>query len=128
MPEPTSADREVLPIPDRAYDGPVFEDAKDPDKCNVYALYSLFATPEEKAALAQRYRAGGLGYGDAKKMLLEQMNAYFETARAKRKQLEADPDYVESVLVRGAQKARAEARKTMELVRRAVGMTPHPMG
>ena len=31
MPEPTSADREVLPIPDRPYDGPVYEDAKDPN-------------------------------------------------------------------------------------------------
>jgi hypothetical protein len=30
VPEPTSAEREVLPIPDRAYDGPVYEDAKDP--------------------------------------------------------------------------------------------------
>ena len=30
MPEPSSADREVLPIPDRPYDGPVYEDAKDP--------------------------------------------------------------------------------------------------
>src|SRR4029077_4760083 len=39
---------------------------KDPDKCTVFALYSLFATDEEKAALAARYRAGGIGYGDAK--------------------------------------------------------------
>ena len=31
VPELTSADRQVLPIPDRPYDGPVFEDAKDPD-------------------------------------------------------------------------------------------------
>jgi arylsulfatase A-like enzyme len=30
VPEPTSAEREVLPIPDRAYDGPIYEDAKDP--------------------------------------------------------------------------------------------------
>ena len=30
MPEPTSAERKVLPIPDRPYDGPIFEDAKDP--------------------------------------------------------------------------------------------------
>jgi arylsulfatase A-like enzyme len=29
--EPTAADRAVLPIPDRPYDGPVYEDAKDPE-------------------------------------------------------------------------------------------------
>src|SRR5438067_5196282 len=40
-------------------------DPKDPDRCTVFALYSLFATPEEKEALAGRYRAGGMGYGDA---------------------------------------------------------------
>ena len=31
MPTPTAADREILPVPDRPYDGPVYEDAKDPD-------------------------------------------------------------------------------------------------
>jgi arylsulfatase len=31
VPELTTTDREVLPIPDRPYAGPVYEDAKDPD-------------------------------------------------------------------------------------------------
>ncbi len=100
------------------------EAPKDPDKCNVFALYSLFATEEEKAALAARYRAGGMGYGEAKKMLLEKINAFFGPARERRKQLAAHPDEVEAALKRGAERARAEARKTMELVREAVGMKP----
>jgi tryptophanyl-tRNA synthetase len=104
------------------------EAPKDPDNCNVFALYSLVATDEEKAALAQRYRAGGLGYGEAKKMLLEKLNAYFDAARQQRKQLAADPAIVEQVLAGGARKARAEAQKTMELVRRAVGLQPRPVG
>src|SRR5439155_8539502 len=41
----------------------------DPDKCTVFALYSLFATDDEKAALAADYRAGKIGYGGAKKLL-----------------------------------------------------------
>src|SRR5947207_2628087 len=41
------------------------EEPKDPNTCNVFALYSLFASPAEKAALAERYRAGGMGYGEA---------------------------------------------------------------
>src|SRR5439155_10968435 len=41
----------------------------DPDKCNVFTLYSLFATDAEKAAMAADYRAGKIGYGQAKKML-----------------------------------------------------------
>ena len=87
------------------------EAPKDPDKCNVFALYSLFATDEEKAALAARYRAGGMGYGEAKKMLLEKINAYFGPAREKRKELAAHPEQVEEVLKRGAERARAEARR-----------------
>lgn len=104
------------------------EAPKDPDKCNVFALYSLFATDEEKAALAERYRAGGMGYGVAKTMLLEKINAFFGPARAKRKELAANPAAVEDVLKRGAQKARAEARQTMALVREAVGMKAQSVG
>src|SRR5262249_15255297 len=99
----------------------------DPTTCNVFALYSLFASEQEKAALAERYRAGTVGYGDAKGMLLEKINAYFGPFRQKRKDLAARPEYLEEVLRRGARKARAEARKTMELVRQAVGMTGQPV-
>jgi tryptophanyl-tRNA synthetase len=102
------------------------EAPKDPDANNVFALYSLFATEEEKAALAERYRAGGMGYGEAKKLLLAKINEHLGPARERRKQLAADPDYVEDVLRRGAQRARAEAQQTMALVREAVGMRPYP--
>jgi tryptophanyl-tRNA synthetase len=104
------------------------EAPKNPETCNVFALYSLFATEEEKAALAARYRAGGMGYGEAKKLLLEKINTHFAPAREKRKQLAANPEYVEEVLRRGAQRARAEARKTMAIVRRAVGMKEASVG
>lgn len=104
------------------------EAQKDPDRCNVFALYSLFATEEEKVALAARYRAGGMGYGEAKKLLLEKINAFFGPFRERRKQLAATPDLVEEILHRGAQRARAEARQTMALVRSADGMKPDSVG
>jgi tryptophanyl-tRNA synthetase len=99
----------------------------NPDTCNVVALYSLFATDEEKAELASRYRAGSIGYGDSKKQLLAKIDAYFGPAREKRRELEARPDYVEDVLRQGAKKARAEGQATVALVREAVGMTPRPV-
>jgi tryptophanyl-tRNA synthetase len=98
------------------------EAPKDPTKCNVFALYSLFATEEEKAALAGRYRAGGMGYGEAKKLLLQKIDTFFAPARERRKQLAANLESVEGVLKQGAQRARAEAQATMALVRKAVGM------
>ena len=103
------------------------EAPKDPDRCTVFALYSLFATEEEKAALAARYRAGGMGYGEAKGLLLEKTEAYFAPARQRRKQLARDPGAVDDVLRKGAQRARADAHKTIAMVREAVGMRPHPV-
>jgi tryptophanyl-tRNA synthetase len=94
----------------------------DPDADTVFALFSMFATEEEKADLAARYRAGQVGYGGAKKLLRAKIDAHLGPAREKRKELAGRPDYVEDVLREGARKARAEAEKTMALVRAAVGI------
>ncbi len=100
----------------------------NPEACNVFALYSLFATEEEKAALAADYRGGKIGYGQTKKMLRAKIDACFAEARDQRKQLAKDPALVEDILRAGGKKARAEAEKTMELVRAAVGMPARPVG
>src|SRR5947209_6263138 len=100
------------------------EAPKDPDKDTVFALYSLFATEDERAALARRYSAGGMGYGEAKQMLLAKIDEHLGPAREKRKQLAANPAIVDDVLRQGAAKARAEARTTMRLVRAAAGFSP----
>ncbi len=104
------------------------QDPKDPDTCTVFALYSLFATEEEKAALAARYRAGGMGYGAAKQMLFDKIDAYFAPARERRKALAANPAVVEEVLTQGAKRARSVAQVTMRMVRQAVGMGPQSVG
>src|SRR5262249_40853019 len=98
------------------------EAPKDPEKCNIFALYKLFATPPEQEAMAARYRAGGMGYGVAKQALLEKIDAHFAKARERRKELAARPDYIEDVLRDGARRARAEAQQTMDLVRSACGL------
>jgi tryptophanyl-tRNA synthetase len=94
----------------------------NPDTCTVFTIYSLVASDEEREALAADYRAGRIGYGDAKKRLAARLDAYFVPAREKRKELAARPDYVEDVLREGAKRARAEAQETMALVRAAVGL------
>lgn len=94
----------------------------DPDTDHVFALFSLFASDEEKAALAADYRAGKVGYGHAKKVLKAKMEAYFEPYRQKRKELAKEPATVEDILREGARKARVEAQKTMEMVRKVTGL------
>jgi len=95
----------------------------NPDTCNVFALYSLFAADDEKAALAADYRAGKIGYGGAKKLLKAKIDTHFAPFRGKRKELAERPDTVEDILREGAKKARAEAQLTMDLVRKATGLT-----
>lgn len=99
------------------------ESLKDPEKCNIYYLYSLFATEDEKQNLAEKYRKGGFGYGEAKKMLLNKILEYFRPYREKRIELENNLDYINNVLKEGAEKAREESEKIMEKVRSRVGYT-----
>jgi tryptophanyl-tRNA synthetase len=117
--EPGALKKRVMKI---VTDCKELEEPKDPDTCNVYALYKLFAADEEAADLAARYRAGNFGYGTAKKELLAKINEHFAPMREKRAELEKNMDYVEEVLLKGAEKARAEARKTLQAARKAVGL------
>lgn len=103
-------------------DSTPLEDPKDPDSCIVYQLYKLMETPEKVAEMADNLRAGGYGYGHAKKELLEAFNRKFEPFRARRAELEAKPDMVKDILAAGAARAREEARKTLEAARNAVGL------
>ena len=99
------------------------KDPKDPDKCNLFALISLFLDRKEKEELAERYRAGGLGYAPVKKELFERMWAYFAPYRQRRAELAAEPEYVREILRMGAEKARAIASETLNDVRRKVGLS-----
>lgn len=98
------------------------EEPKDPDTCNVFALYKLFASEDEQAELAARYRAGGMGYGDAKKALHEKFEETFGPMREKREALENDPDYVEDVLRDGAKRASEVILPIVQHARQAVGL------
>jgi tryptophanyl-tRNA synthetase len=98
------------------------EASKNPAEDNLFALFSLFSDEAEKKDLAARYRAGGLGYGEVKKLLLAKIDAQFAAARARRRELERHPSVVEDALRKGAARAGAEAKETMRLVREAVGI------
>ena len=103
-------------------DSRTLEEPKAPETCNVFALYKLFAAPAQQAELAERYRAGGMGYGHAKQALYEQLEASLGDVRERHRELMADPDQVDEVLAAGAAKARGVARETMRRVRDAVGL------
>jgi tryptophanyl-tRNA synthetase len=105
-----------------ATDSTPVEGPKAPENCNVYALISLFMNRAEREELAERYRAGGLGYGQVKEELFERMWEYFKPYRKKRAQIAAELGYVYEVMKKGAAKARAVASITLAEVRRRVGL------
>lgn len=98
------------------------EEAKDPEGSVIFELYKLMARPEQVEELAGRYRAGGMGYGYAKQALFDAFLEKFGPARERRAELAKEPEKVEAILKRGAEKARAIALETMGKVRRAVGI------
>lgn len=103
-------------------DSTPMEDPKDPEHCNVVALYSLVATPAELEEMKARYRAGNYGYGHAKLALFERLWEFFAPMRTRRAELEKNLDYVRGVLRNGAERASVEAEKTLKTVRQAVGL------
>jgi tryptophanyl-tRNA synthetase len=103
-------------------DSTPLEEPKNPDTCNIFALYKLFATAAEADEMAARYRAGNFGYGTAKKALAEKYEEVFAPMRDARAALAREPDRVEAILQSGARRARDEARKTLNAVRQAVGI------
>ena len=101
----------------------LFEDLKSiKKKIMGIVTDSTFATPEEAAEMAAKFRAGNYGYGHAKKELFAIYERTFAPFRERREKLASDPSYVEDVLKAGAARARSEAAKTMDRVRSAVGL------
>lgn len=99
------------------------EDPKEPEGNAVFELYRVFATPEQEAEMAERFRAGGMGYGDAKKALLEIANEHFAEARERREKLVADPAGVNDILAHGAAAARNKSREVLDRARSACGLS-----
>ncbi len=102
-------------------DSTPLEEPKNPEN-NVTKIYELFASEEEVAAMKEKFAAGGYGYGHAKKELLNKVLEYFGEARARREELAKNPEYVEEVLRRGAEKARSLAIAKIREVKKAAGL------
>jgi len=105
-----------------ATDSATVAEPKDPDKSNLYAILKLFCSPEKIEEWADRFRRGGLSYREVKQAIFELFMERFESARERRKQLDKQPEYVEQVLKRGVEKARAVAQPLVRDVRAAVGI------
>ncbi|HYE06879.1 MAG TPA: tryptophan--tRNA ligase, partial [Planctomycetota bacterium] len=105
-------------------DSQPMEASKDPEPCAVFRIFKGVAGKDDPRTLelAQRYRAGGMGYGHAKQALFELLMDRFADARKRRGELMADPGYVDGVLAAGATAARGKARAVVARARAACGL------
>ncbi len=105
-----------------ATDSTPVEAPKSVEGSVILQLFRLFAGADDYQRMEDEFRAGGVGYGDFKKRLLAACVEFFEPMQRRRRELEADPGAVEDVLRAGAERARAEAARVLDRVRRAVGL------
>ncbi len=98
------------------------EEPKDPDECNVFAIYRHFADADAVEAKRQLYVDGGLAYGDMKKDLFELLETTFSAQRNQYNLLMENRGELDKVLESGAKKARDIAVPIMRKVRKAVGV------
>ena len=98
------------------------EEPKDPDASQIFLLYKLFANAEEQTALAARYRAGGMGWGEAKEELFRVANRILAPMRERYDAIMADIPALDKILEQGAEKARPIAAATVKRFRKAAGI------
>ncbi|MBF0499491.1 MAG: tryptophan--tRNA ligase [Candidatus Riflebacteria bacterium] len=95
-------------------------DKGNPDVCTVYGYHKIYS-PDRCAEISEGCRSAGIGCRDCKGILYERLNGMLEPFRAKRVQLESRPGLVSEILAVGETRARVEAEKTMDEVRRVMG-------
>jgi len=102
-------------------DSTPLEEPKNPDTCNVFALYKLVATDAQIAEMRKNYEAGGFGFGHAKQALYELLLEQFETPRKKYEYYMNNLEEIDKALEVGAEKARNVANEVINRVRKKVG-------
>ena len=102
-------------------DSTPLEKPKNPDTCNVFALYALLANEEQIADMRANYVGGNYGYGHAKQALFELIVERYAIERARYFELMEDKSAIDQLLNEGAEKARKVARPVLNKVRVKLG-------
>jgi tryptophanyl-tRNA synthetase len=95
---------------------------KDPDDSTVFQVWAAFASAQETTRMRSEFE-NGIAWGEAKKQLFELVNGELGEARVRYQQLMEDPGHIESLLQRGAERAREHSAPLMQKVRQAVGIS-----
>jgi tryptophanyl-tRNA synthetase len=102
-------------------DSTPLEEPKNPDTCNVFALYKLLATPDQQTQMRNKYQGGNYGYGHAKAELLALMLEYFAKERETFNRLMENEKELDAILLEGAAKAKTVITDVLSRVREKIG-------
>ena len=102
-------------------DSTPLEDPKNPDTCNVFAIYKLLANPEQITEMRANYEGGNYGYGHAKQALYELIVTRFEKERKTYDYYINNIGEIDQLLQIGAAKASKIAQATLSRVREKLG-------
>ena len=102
-------------------DATPLEAPKNPDTCNVFAIYKLLASPEQITEMRANYEGGNYGYGHAKQALFELICDTFKETREKYNYYMNNLEEVDRFLNEGAAKAAVVASATLKRVREKMG-------
>ena len=96
------------------------DDLGNPDVCMVAYYHNLFSKKEEYENVCKECREGKRGCVACKKQLAQNIIETLKPIREKRKYYEEHPEIVDKILMEGTAKAKKEAEKTMEKVKKAM--------
>lgn len=102
-------------------DSTPLEEPKDPDTCNVFALYKIMASEDKTAEMRKNYEGGNYGYGHAKQALFELIKERFQEPREKYEYYINNQKEIDKALEIGAGKARKVANEVLKKVRTKAG-------
>lgn len=102
-------------------DSTALEDPKNPDTCNLFALYKLIATEEEQEIMRKKYLEGNYGYGHAKQAFYELLLSHFKEARGRYNYYMNNFEAIDAILIKGAEKAKNVANPVLKRVREKLG-------
>jgi tryptophanyl-tRNA synthetase len=102
-------------------DSTPMEEPKNPNTCNVFALYTILGTSAEILSMRANYEGGNYGYGHAKQALFELIVGRFSEERIRYTHYMENRDEIDKALDVGAAKASSVANTVLSRVRKQLG-------
>ena len=97
-------------------------DRGDPKKCPVFDLHKIYSDEATRSWITEGCTSAGIGCLDCKGPLVEAILQEQQPMRERALQFEESPDLVRNIIAEGCDKARAQAKETLEEVRSAMGL------